>query len=285
MKPITLDMFDSAPAGEDFTLAGQSLTDHAPLLAARLDAQAAAADLDTRQTRFTQPATAPVAADLTTAQLRDSLRRYGWTPDEIDTLKNWTELAATVEQLDAGRPLDPRQTRFPEVTEAEPEPTPELTEPEPMPATMRVHEITLHYRLVQPGAAVRLDTPSKIADYVREAYDRLPHQEQFYCVYLDNRGHPIGRHLITIGTVNSTVITAREVFRGAILAGAASVVISHNHPSGDPTPSQADLRVTRTIRNAGEHIEIRVQDHVVMGRPECDPTGKGWYSFMEAGLM
>lgn len=157
--------------------------------------------------------------------------------------------------------------------------------PEPTPATMRVHEITLHYRLVQPGANVRLDTPGKIAAYVREAYDQSPHQEQFYCVYLDSRGHPIGRHLITIGTVNSTVITAREVFRGAILAGAASLVLSHNHPSGDPTPGSADIRTTRTICEAGHCMGIQVYDHIIIGRPECDPTGQGWYSFAEAGLV
>jgi len=70
-------------------------------------------------------------------------------------------------------------------------------------------------------------------------------QEAFYCVYLDRKNHPIGRHLVTLGTATSTLVAPREVFRGAILASATALVVAHNHPSGDPAPSAADVQMTR----------------------------------------
>lgn len=110
-------------------------------------------------------------------------------------------------------------------------------------------------------------------------------QEAFYAVYLDRKNHPIGRHLITLGTVDSTLVAPREVFRGAILASASALVVAHNHPSGDPAPSQADLRVTRALREAAKIIEIALLDHVIVGDAKADPLGVGHFSFREAGLL
>ena len=97
---------------------------------------------------------------------------------------------------------------------------------------MRVFEAKLVYSLVSLGEEVQLNQPCKVADYLRSAFDENPMQEAFYCVYLDRKNHPLGRHLITLGTLNSTLVSPREVFRGAILAGAAAIIVSHNHPSG-----------------------------------------------------
>lgn len=150
---------------------------------------------------------------------------------------------------------------------------------------MRVFECKLSYSLVSLGEEIQLNRAEKVADYLRSAFDENPLQEAFYCVYLDRKNHPLGRHLITLGTVDSTLVSCREVFRGAILAGSSALVVAHNHPSGDPAPSAADLHVTRKLREAAKILEIELLDHVIVGDPKGDPQGRGVYSFREAGLL
>jgi DNA repair protein RadC len=93
--------------------------------------------------------------------------------------------------------------------------------------TMSVFEAKMVYSLVSLGEEVQLDTPSKVADYLRSAFDENPMQEAFYCVYLDRKNHPLGRDLITLGTATSILVSPKEVFREAI-------VVAHNHSSGEP---------------------------------------------------
>lgn len=150
---------------------------------------------------------------------------------------------------------------------------------------MRVFECKLSYSLVSLGEEVQLNAPEKVADYLRSAFDESPMQEAFYSVYLDRKNHPLGRHLITLGTLNSTLVSPREVFRGAILAGAAALVVAHNHPSGDPVPSAADITVTRMLREAAKVLDIELLDHVIVGDVKADPLGRGLYSFRDAGLL
>lgn len=90
---------------------------------------------------------------------------------------------------------------------------------------------------------------------------------------------------ITLGTVDSTLVSRREVFRGAILASCSGVVVAHNHPSGDPAPSAADVHVTRKLRDAAKILEIELLDHVIVGDVRADPQGRGVYSFREAGII
>lgn len=150
---------------------------------------------------------------------------------------------------------------------------------------MRVFECKLTYFLVALGEEVQLNRPDKVAGYLRSAFDENPLQEAFYAVYLDRKNHPLGRHLITLGTLNSTLVSPREVFRGAILAGAAALVVAHNHPSGDPAPSSADITATRMLREAARVLDIELLDHVIVGEVKADPLGRGVYSFREAGLL
>ena len=77
----------------------------------------------------------------------------------------------------------------------------------------------------------------------------------------------------------------REVFRAAIETSASAVVCVHNHPSGDPSPSAADVRVTRTLREAAQTVDIALLDHVIVGDAAHDPTGLGYYSFRDAGVL
>jgi DNA repair protein RadC len=150
---------------------------------------------------------------------------------------------------------------------------------------MRVYEAKIVYSLISLGDDVRLDSPSKVADYLRSAFDENPLQEAFYCIYLDRKNHPLGRHLVTLGTATGTLVSPKEVFRGAILAGAVAMIVAHNHPSGDPAPSAADRHVTKTLREAARILDIELLDHVIAGDSKADPQGRGFYSFREAGEL
>lgn len=150
---------------------------------------------------------------------------------------------------------------------------------------MRIFEASISYRLVSNGENTSLTNPSAVADYLRSAYELNPMQEQFFAIFLDRKRNPLGRLLITVGTLTSTLVSPREVFRGAILANASAFLVSHNHPSGDPCPSSSDLRITRLLREASMVLEIALLDHVIVGTVDADPLGKGFYSFKEAGHL
>ena len=150
---------------------------------------------------------------------------------------------------------------------------------------MRVYEAKLVYSLVSLGEEVALFRPDAVAAYLASAYAENPMQEAFYVIFLDRKSHPIGRIMITIGTLTATMAHPREVFRPAIVAGAAAVMVSHNHPSGDPAPSAADLQVTRQLRDASKTVDIPLLDHVIVGDVAADPLGRGYYSFRQAGLL
>ena len=124
-------------------------------------------------------------------------------------------------------------------------------------------------RLVRenPGALAsrpEMDGPDAVAavfaEHLKEA-DR----EHFVVMMLCVQNRLIGMHTVSVGTLNAALVSSREVFKAAILANAASVVVGHNHPSGDPTPSPEDLQVTRELRKAGELLDIPVLDHVIVG--------------------
>jgi DNA repair protein RadC len=90
-------------------------------------------------------------------------------------------------------------------------------------------------------------------------------REEFLAVILDGRNRIAGFNLISIGTLTSSLVHPREVFKPAILASAAALVLVHNHPSGDPEPSAEDRALTSRLQQAGELLGIRILDHVVVG--------------------
>jgi len=102
--------------------------------------------------------------------------------------------------------------------------------------------------------------------------------EQFHVLILDARNRPIREHLIAQGSLTSALVHPREVFRPAIRAAAASVVVVHNHPSGDPEPSEGDRRLTSRLDQAGRVVGIPLVDHVVV-------ASAGYVSFIERGLL
>ena len=109
--------------------------------------------------------------------------------------------------------------------------------------------------------------------------------EKFWILCLNRKYRLLKRVEITSGTATSSLAHPREVFREAIRSNASAIVAAHNHPSGDPGPSKADLEITRQLRTAAEIVGIELLDHVVIGRPGVDPLGQGYYSFRDAGLL
>ena len=133
----------------------------------------------------------------------------------------------------------------------------------------RIKAITL--RVVREHAPARgrllCSGPKEVVAAIREL-DLLPDEarERFVCLMLDAQNGLIGTHTVSIGTLTASLVSPREVFRAAIvLPGVASIVLAHNHPSGDPTPSQEDIRLTRQLAEAGQLLDIRVHDHVILG--------------------
>jgi DNA repair protein RadC len=110
-----------------------------------------------------------------------------------------------------------------------------------------------------------LDTPERIADLLRED-NRSYEVENFQVVLLNTRRKLLRIEHISQGTLDSILVHPREVFKPAIAANAAAIVLVHNHPSGDPTPSEADIKVTRDLIRAGQLLKIEVLDHVIIGR-------------------
>ncbi len=110
-----------------------------------------------------------------------------------------------------------------------------------------------------------LDTPERVADLLRED-TRLAEVEQFLVILLNTRRRLIRVEPISNGTLDTILVHPREVFRAAIAANASAVVLAHNHPSGDPTPSEADIKATRDLIRAGHLLKIEVLDHVILGR-------------------
>lgn len=129
----------------------------------------------------------------------------------------------------------------------------------------------------------KVRAPSDVADLLRAAVRTLEN-EVFWAVLLDSRNCVIGRPVdITRGLLNASLVHPREVFRPAVRSSAAAVIIAHNHPSGDPSASAEDLRITRQLVNAGEVMDIKVLDHVIIG-PAIEGRQSDFVSIREEGL-
>lgn len=115
-----------------------------------------------------------------------------------------------------------------------------------------------------PGADRQVSHPSSAAE-ILNTYLAGADREHFVALLLNTKNRVIGLHTISVGTLSASLVSPREVFKAAIVGNAAAIVLGHNHPSGDPTPSPQDIQVTRTLRKAGELLEIPVLDHIVLG--------------------
>jgi DNA repair protein RadC len=115
-----------------------------------------------------------------------------------------------------------------------------------------------------PNARVRLRAPSDAAAFLQPRFGANA-REQFGIVLLDVKHRVLRTVVVSMGTSNATVVEPRDVFREALLGGAAAVIAFHNHPSGDPTPSAEDRDLTRRLAAAGALMGVQLADHVVLG--------------------
>lgn len=122
-----------------------------------------------------------------------------------------------------------------------------------------------------------LDRWDRLTDYLTAA---LGHEktEQFRVLFLDNRNRLVSDEVLGHGTINHAPVYPREIARRALELHAASIILAHNHPSGDPTPSRDDIAMTGEIKRAVEALRITVHDHLII-------AGERWLSFRQEGLL
>lgn len=138
-------------------------------------------------------------------------------------------------------------------------------------------ELAKRLAKAEAGASLSFTSPASIARYYMEDMRHLK-QEQMKLLMLNSKSVLIGEKDVFKGTVNASLATPRELFLEALHKEAVSIILLHNHPSGDPTPSKEDLTVTARIRDAGKIIGIELLDHIIIGN-NC------YISFLEKELM
>ena len=122
-----------------------------------------------------------------------------------------------------------------------------------------------------------MSSPEEVFHHFRTRYVNAKH-ESFYVVLLNNRNRKIRDVKISEGSLTASVVHPREVFNPVIRESAAGVILVHNHPSGDPSPSREDMEITHRLSQVGEVLGVRVHDHVVVGHDE-------FFSFNREGLL
>lgn len=127
---------------------------------------------------------------------------------------------------------------------------------------------------LQPGQ--RYTAPSQVYDCFKFLMQET--KEMFLCLHLDGKNRIVAVDLVSIGSLNQSIVHPREVFKTALLSNAAALILIHQHPTGDPTPSSEDIAITRRLREVGEIIGVKILDHIIIGDGE-------YLSFVERGLL
>src|SRR5215831_17972929 len=168
--------------------------------------------------------------------------------------------------VDIGKQLVQRYGSLRSLAQASPEELQEVRGIGRDKAVTLVAAFTLARKMAEEmrGEAPVLDTPEAVANLMRQDA-RLRKVETFQTLLLNTRRRLIDVVKISDGTLDTILVHPREVFKPAIAANAAAIILVHNHPSGDPSPSEADIKVTRDLIRAGQLLKIEVLDHVIMG--------------------
>jgi len=134
---------------------------------------------------------------------------------------------------------------------------------------------------IGPSKAMQLLAMAELGKRYNHFYERLKDkkQENFYVLLLNTQNHIIKEELISQGVLDAAILHPREVFKPAIKNSAKKLILIHNHPSGNPQPSQEDLTITKQLIEAGNNLDIKVLDHIIIGNPGEDD--KGFWSWKE----
>ncbi len=147
-----------------------------------------------------------------------------------------------------------------------------------------VMEVSKRVLRAQSEAPKVMDNPDKVYQFFKPLMQNLE-VEKFYMMALNKRNHLIKAKEVSSGTVSGSMVHPRESFREAIKLNASVVIFIHNHPTGDPSPSSADIKVTKNLRKSAQVLDIQMLDHVIIGKPETDPRNIGYYSFADNGFL
>ncbi len=137
--------------------------------------------------------------------------------------------------------------------------------------------LSTHYAKEKLPKKITFDSPQAVANFLQKKIGREK-KEHFYILALDSRNNLVKMNNVSTGTLDTSLVHPREVFKEAIQASAAQVIIAHNHPSGDPEPSEGDLVTTKRLVEAGKILEIAVVDHIIV-------TSNSFLSFKERKLL
>ena len=143
-----------------------------------------------------------------------------------------------------------------------------------------------HIKLVREGSNLyesKEITRPDIASEILYKYLKGTDRENFVILLLDTKNHVIGINTVSIGSLSASIVTPREVFKTAILANAAAIILGHNHPSGETSPSREDIAVTERLVKAGKIMDIKVQDHIIIG--DTSSNFCPYTSFKGIGLL
>ncbi|MGA3243394.1 MAG: DNA repair protein RadC [Bacteroidota bacterium] len=141
----------------------------------------------------------------------------------------------------------------------------------------RFCETTPEYPELADRQKLYVRSPADVVQNFRFLFHQIVH-ERFVCLWLNTANRVMGLTVVSEGTLNSSLVHPREVFRDAIVATSASIIVMHNHPSGNPEPSQEDITITRQLVESGKVLGIPVHDHVIIAED-------GYTSFAERGLL
>lgn len=132
--------------------------------------------------------------------------------------------------------------------------------------SFKIAEIEVQYKTnIKPSERVKITSSKDAAEAFRSVWCRpLELKEIFYAMYLNRANKVLGVLLISEGGISGTVVDVRSIFSAALKANSSSILLAHNHPSGNRSPSESDLRITTKVKSAGELLDIQVLDHVIL---------------------
>ena len=125
--------------------------------------------------------------------------------------------------------------------------------------------------------SVHLQSPEDVFRLLAERFKRLD-REEFIVILTDNKNKMLEFNVVSTGSLTASIVHPREVFKPAILTSAAGIILTHNHPSGDPAPSPEDVVITKRLKEVGDMMGIRVLDHVIVG-------DNRYFSFSDKGMI
>jgi len=140
-----------------------------------------------------------------------------------------------------------------------------------------VRDVMLHVLRAEALSGPILTTSQALVDYLFADMAHLP-AERLRVLFLNSKNRLLRDEMVSEGSINEAPIYPREILRRALEVGATALILAHNHPSGDPAPSESDIKTTRRVAEAAQPLDIRIHDHVIIAR-------SGWSSFRTLGLI